>query len=188
MKLVYLAAFLSWVQFLMRAISFYLIAKGFVTYYEGGQEISSVSQVSLNEQVLYVSGQSTLLNQSIYENLRMAGDWTKEDILAWADEHGVLQFVKNLPDGLDTLVEASDFSAGEGQRLELMRALLINADCYIFDEPTSNLDSLNEARFIQLVKEHCKGMVFLISHRSSTMACADRIFRLENGNLHSQSF
>lgn len=57
MKLVYLAAFLSWVQFLMRIISFYLIAKGFVTYYEGGQEISSVSQVSLSEQVLYVSGQ-----------------------------------------------------------------------------------------------------------------------------------
>ncbi|HEM6371571.1 TPA: ATP-binding cassette domain-containing protein [Streptococcus suis] len=188
MKLVYLAAFLSWVQFLMQIISFYLIAQGFVTYYEGEQEISSVSQVSLNEQVLYVSGQSTLLNQSIYENLRMAGDWTKEDILAWADEHGVLQFVKNLPDGLDTLVEASDFSAGEGQRLELMRALLKNADCYIFDEPTSNLDSLNEAHFIQLVKAHCQGMVFLISHRNSTMACADTIFRLENGNLHSQSF
>lgn len=156
--------------------------------YLGEQEISTVSQLSLNEQVLYVSGQSTLLNQSIYENLRMAGDWSKEDILAWADQHGVLQFVKNLPDGLDTIVEASDFSAGEGQRLELMRALLKNADCYIFDEPTSNLDLLNEARFIQLVKEHCQGMVFLISHRSSTMACADSIFRLENGNLHSQSF
>lgn len=58
--------------------------------YLGEQEISGVSQLSLNEQVLYVSGQSTLLNQSIYENLRMAGDWTKEDILAWADQHGVL--------------------------------------------------------------------------------------------------
>lgn len=90
------------------------------------------------------------------------------------------------PQGLDTIVEASDFSAGEGQRLELMRALLKNADCYIFDEPTSNLDSLNEARFIQLVKTHCQGMVFLISYRSSTMACADRIFRLENGNLQKE--
>ncbi|HEM2818847.1 TPA: ATP-binding cassette domain-containing protein [Streptococcus suis] len=249
--------------------------------YLGEQEISGISKLSLNEQVLYVSGQSTLLNQSIYENLRMACDWSKEDILAWADQHGVLQFVKHLPDGLDTIVgesgagkstlmklimrwydwqqgqiclsgldsrqvdkghlqrsfayvpqvpqifrqtirenlvlgrtdvsdetimdlaekchmkerilaapqgldtivEASDFSAGEGQRLELMRALLKNADCYIFDEPTSNLDSLNEARFIQLVKEHCQGMVFLISHRSSTMACADTIFRLEDGQL-----
>lgn len=64
-----------------------------------------------------------------------------------------------------------------------MRALLKQADCYIFDEPTSNLDSLNEARFIQLVKEYYHGMVFLISHRSSTMACADTIFRLENGQL-----
>ncbi|WP_315852301.1 ATP-binding cassette domain-containing protein [Streptococcus suis] len=87
------------------------------------------------------------------------------------------------PQGLDTVVEASDFSAGEGQRLELMRALLKNADCYIFDEPTSNLDSLNEARFIQLVKAHCQGMVFLISHRSSTMACADTIFHLEARQL-----
>lgn len=67
-----------------------------------------------------------------------------------------------------------------------MRVLLKNADCYIFDEPTSNLDSLNEARSIELVKAHCQGMVFLISHRSSTMACADRIFRLENGNLQKE--
>lgn len=80
-------------------------------------------------------------------------------------------------------MEASDFSAGEGQRLELMRVLLKNVDCCIFDEPTSNLDSLNEARFIQLVKEHCQGMVFLIFHRCSTMACADTIFRMEDGQL-----
>ncbi len=97
--------------------------------YLGEQEISTVSQLSLNEQVLYVSGQSTLLNQSIYENLRMAGDWTKEDILAWADQHGVLQFVKHLPDGLDTIVgdDGAFLSPGQRQQVICARAVLPNA-------------------------------------------------------------
>lgn len=69
-------------------------------------------------------------------------------------------------EGLDTIIKSpSDFSAGEGQRLELMRALLKDASCYIFDEPTSNLDSLNEAILLDLIKTHCQGLVFLISHR-----------------------
>ena len=89
---------------------------------------------------------------------------TIREILALAEKCYMKDCILVAPNGLDTLVEASDFSAGEGRRLELMRALLKQAVCYIFDEPTSNLDSLNEARFIQLLKEYCHGMVFLISH------------------------
>ena len=91
-------------------------------------------------------------------------DVSDEEILALAEKCYMKDCILVAPNGLDTLVEASDFSAGEGRRLELMRALLKQAVCYIFDEPTSNLDSLNEARFIQLLKEYCHGMVFLISH------------------------
>lgn len=132
----------------------------------------------------YVPQVPQIFRQTIRENLLLGRtDVSDEVIMDLAEKCHMKERILAAPQGLDTLVEASDFSAGERQRLELMRALLKNADCYIFDEPTSNLDSLNEARFIQLVKEHCQGMVFLISHRSSTMACADVIFRLEDGQL-----
>ncbi|MFX3926852.1 ABC transporter ATP-binding protein/permease, partial [Streptococcus suis] len=88
----------------------------------GEQQISGISKLSLNEQVLYVSGQSTLLNQSIYHHLRMGCDWSKEDILAWADQHGVLQFVKNLPDGLDKIVGDDGAFLSPGQSKQVICA------------------------------------------------------------------
>lgn len=147
-------------------------------------ESRQVDKQHLQHYFAYVPQVPQIFKQTIRENLLLGRlDVSDEEILALAEKCYMKNRILVAPNGLDTLVEASDFSAGEGQRLELMRALLKQADCYIFDEPTSNLDSLNEARFIQLVKEYCHGMVFLISHRSSTMACADTIFRLENGQL-----
>ena len=64
-----------------------------------------------------------------------------------------------------------------------MRALLKKADCYIFDELTSNLDSLNEAAFLSIVKEECQGMIFMISHRTSTVAFAGEIYELDASRL-----
>lgn len=147
-------------------------------------ESRQVDKQHLQHYFAYVPQVPQIFKQTIRENLLLGRlDVSDEEILALAEKCYMKNRILVAPNGLDTLVEASDFSAGEGQRLELMRALLKQADCYIFDEPTSNLDSLNEARFIQLVKEYCHGMVFLISHRSSTMACADTIFPLENGQL-----
>lgn len=149
-----------------------------------GVESRQVDKQHLQHYFAYVPQVPQIFKQTIRENLLLGRlDVSDEEILALAEKCYMKDRILAAPNGFDTLVEASDFSAGEGQRLELMRALLKQADCYIFDEPTSNLDSLNEARFIQLVKEYCHGMVFLISHRSSTMACADTIFRLENGQL-----
>lgn len=149
-----------------------------------GLDSRQVDKAHLQGEFAYVPQVPQIFRQTIRENLVLGRtDVSDETIMDLAEKCHMKERILVAPQGLDTLVEASDFSAGEGQRLELMRALLKNADCYIFDEPTSNLDSLNEARFIQLVKEHCQGMVFLISHRSSTMACADTIFRLETGQL-----
>ncbi|HEM3517823.1 TPA: ABC transporter ATP-binding protein/permease [Streptococcus suis] len=149
--------------------------------YLGGQEISSVSQVSLNEQVLYVSGQSTLLNQSIYENLRMAGDWTKEDILAWSNQHGVLQFVKNLPDGLDTLVgdDGAFLSPGQRQQVICARAVLAKRSLYIFDEVTSSVDQDNEGLIYDLINLVAKdAIVIIITHKMKQVEQADDILFL----------
>lgn len=96
--------------------------------------------------------------------------------------------LENLPEGLDTVIDGeADFSAGERQRLELMRALLKKADAYIFDEPTSNLDALNEAAFLSIVREECKGMVFLISHRQSTVNFADEVYELTPSQVRKLS-
>lgn len=149
-----------------------------------GLDSRRVDKRHLQASFAYVPQVPQIFRQTIRENLVLGRtDVADEAIMDLAEKCHMKERILAAPQGLDTLVEASDFSAGEGQRLELMRALLKEADCYIFDEPTSNLDSLNEARFIQLVRQHCQGMVFLISHRSSTMSCADRIFRLENGQL-----
>lgn len=149
--------------------------------YLGEQEISSVSQLSLNEQVLYVSGQSTLLNQSIYENLRMACDWSKEDILAWADQHGVLQFVKNLPDGLDTIVgdDGAFLSPGQRQQVICARAVLAKRSLYIFDEVTSSVDQDNEGLIYDLINLVAKdALVIIITHKMKQVEQADDILFL----------
>ncbi|MFH6623691.1 ABC transporter ATP-binding protein/permease [Streptococcus suis] len=149
--------------------------------YLGEQEISSVSQVSLNEQVLYVSGQSTLLNQSIYENLRMAGDWSKEDILTWADQHGVLQFVKHLPDGLDTIVgdDGAFLSPGQRQQVICARAVLVKRSLYIFDEVTSSVDQDNEGLIYDLINLVAKdAIVIIITHKMKQVEQADDILFL----------
>ncbi len=149
--------------------------------YLGEQEISTVSQLSLNEQVLYVSGQSTLLNQSIYENLRMAGDWTKEDILAWADQHGVLQFVKHLPDGLDTIVgdDGAFLSPGQRQQVICARTVLAKRSLYIFDEVTSSVDQDNEGLIYDLINLVAKdAIVIIITHMMKQVERADDILFL----------
>ncbi|HHT7794506.1 TPA: ABC transporter ATP-binding protein/permease [Streptococcus suis] len=149
--------------------------------YLGQQEISTVSQLSLNEQVLYVSGQSTLLNQSIYENLRMACDWSKEDILAWADQHGVLQFVKNLPDGLDTIVgdDGAFLSPGQRQQVICARAVLAKRSLYIFDEVTSSVDQDNEGLIYELINLVAKdAIVIIITHKMKQVEQADDILFL----------
>ncbi|WP_105135828.1 ABC transporter ATP-binding protein/permease [Streptococcus suis] len=149
--------------------------------YLGEQEISGVSQLSLNEQVLYVSGQSTLLNQSIYENLRMAGDWTKEDILAWADQHGVLQFVKHLPDGFDTIVgdDGAFLSPGQRQQVICARAVLAKRSLYIFDEVTSSVDQDNEGLIYDLINLVAKdAIVIIITHKMKQVEQADDILFL----------
>ncbi|HEM6072492.1 ABC transporter ATP-binding protein/permease [Streptococcus suis] len=149
--------------------------------YLGEQEISGISQLSLNEQVLYVSGQSTLLNQSIYENLRMAGDWTKEDILAWADQYGVLQFVKHLPDGLDTIVgdDGAFLSPGQRQQVICARAVLAKRSLYIFDEVTSSVDQDNEGLIYDLINLVAKdAIVIIITHKMKQVEQVDDILFL----------
>ncbi|KXT84808.1 putative ABC transporter ATP-binding protein [Streptococcus sp. DD11] len=150
-----------------------------------GKDSRDSSRQHLQAFFAYVPQTAQLFHQSLRENLLLGRtDISDADIWELAERCRLKERLEKLPQGLDTVIDGeADFSAGECQRLELVRALLKDADCYIFDEPTSNLDSLNEAAFLAIVKEECRGMVFLISHRPSTVALADEIYELEASHI-----
>lgn len=149
--------------------------------------LSTLDARSVQQHFAYIPQVPQFFNQTLRENLTLGNvDISDEMIMEKAKQCRIIERIMSLPMGLDTKFNQEDmiFSAGELQRLELTRALLKEADCYIFDEPTSNLDSLNEAAFLHVIREHCKGYVFLISHRTSTVACADTVYRVENKKLY----
>ncbi|MGT2933839.1 amino acid ABC transporter ATP-binding/permease protein [Streptococcus catagoni] len=153
--------------------------------YLHGRDSLELDPLALQKKIAYLPQHPQLFQQSIRDNLTL-GRPAISDAAIWelAQRCGMKERLLACDQGLDTLVsDPNMFSAGERQRLELMRALLKKVDCYIFDEPSSHLDSLNEALLISIIKKECHGLVFLISHRLSTLACADRIFRLDQGQL-----
>lgn len=150
-----------------------------------GQDHQTFHRQHLQASFAYVPQVAQLFHKSLRENLVLGRtDISDEVIWTLAAKCRLKERLERLPEGLDTVIDGeTTFSAGEAQRLELMRALLKEADCYIFDEPTSNLDSLNEAAFLSIVKEECRGMVFLISHRLSTVAFADEVYELNHSQV-----
>ena len=91
-----------------------------------------------------------------------------------------------LPNGYETKVGelGNNLSSGEKQRLGLARAFLKNAEVLILDEPTSNLDTLNEGTILKSIKEECKDKtVVMISHRKSTTAICNKVYKLKNKKI-----
>lgn len=148
------------------------------------EDILDIDSRKLQEKIAYIPQFPQIFFQTIRENLVLGNDEiTDEEILEIAEKCRLKDKILSTENGLDTKINSEKviFSSGEMQRLELMRALLKRADVYIFDEPTSNLDTLNESIILNLIKENCKGMVFLISHRMSTVSFSDVVYRVENG-------
>ena len=148
-------------------------------------DILEIDSKKLQEKIAYIPQFPQIFSQTIRENLVLGNDKiTDEEILEIAEKCRLKDKILSTENGLDTKINSEKiiFSSGEMQRLELMRALLKRADVYIFDEPTSNLDTLNESIILNLIRENCKGMVFLISHRMSTVSFADVIYKVEKGN------
>lgn len=148
--------------------------------------ILQLSARSIQSKMAYIPQMPQLFSQTIRENLVLANYTISDDqIEAVCRQCQIWDRIQALPDGLNTqlIAEQTPFSSGELQRLELCRALLKGASCYIFDEPTSYLDALNEASLLNVIKEHCQGLVLIISHRESTMAIADVVYELKAGKL-----
>ena len=163
-------------------MKWYMAKSGKISLNE--EDILEIDSRKLQEKIAYIPQFPQIFSQTIRENLVLGNDKiTDEEILEIAEKCRLKDVILSTENCLDTKINSEKviFSSGEMQRLELMRALLKRADVYIFDEPTSNLDTLNESIILNLIKENCKGMVFLISHRMSTVSFSDVIYKVENG-------
>ena len=152
-----------------------------------GTDVSGINTGNLREMESFVTQETHLFHDSIKNNLRIAKlDATDDEIVAACKKAAVHEFIMTLPQGYDTPVgELGDtLSGGERQRLGVARAFLHDAPFILLDEPTSNLDSLNEAVILRsLAEERASKTVVLVSHRASTMRVADTTYSVENGRM-----
>lgn len=151
------------------------------------QRIDTIRTDNLRDMEALVEQDTYLFHQSIRDNLLIAKPHAiQSELDAACRAASVYDFIMGLPEGYDTEVgELGDtLSGGERQRLGLARAFLHDAPLLILDEPTSNLDSLNEGIILcSLDRQRRKRTVLLVSHRASTMAVADRVYSMDSGRV-----
>lgn len=148
----------------------------------GETAVREITTSSLRQKTAYVTQETFLFHDTIANNLRIAKpDATEAELMEAAKQASVHEVIEKLPQGYETKLGelGSTLSGGERQRLGIARAFLRGASILLLDEPTSNLDSLNEAVILKALKEESKGKtILLVSHRSSTMSIADEVIEM----------
>lgn len=153
----------------------------------GEDDIRKVNTATLRAQESLVTQETELFDDTIENNIKIAKrNATHEEVEAACKKAALDSFIRSLPKGYETPVGelGGALSGGERQRIGVARAFLHDAPFLLLDEPTSNLDSLNEGVILKAVQAECKDKtVLLVSHRKSTMAVADLSFSVESGRL-----
>lgn len=164
---------------------FWDVNQGSITVDE--EEIKSIPTKHLRNMESYVTQETHLFHDSIANNIAIAKkDATHEEIMEACKKASIHDFIMTLPKDYDTEVgELGDtLSGGEKQRIGIARAFLHDAPMILMDEPTSNLDSLNEGIILKSLKESSKQKtIVLVSHRVSTMNIADTVYEMKNGKI-----
>ena len=171
--------------FLKLLMRFWDVQKGQVSVNDA--DVRQIPTRQLRDLESYVTQETHLFHDSIAANIAIGKPGAlRQEIVEAAKKASVHEFIMSLPDGYDTKVgELGDtLSGGEKQRIGIARAFLHDAPLILMDEPTSNLDSLNEGIILKSLREAAKTKtVVLVSHRESTMCVADQVVEMANGRI-----
>lgn len=156
---------------------FFAVDSGSISY--GNLNVNSIKTSSLRDNIAYVTQETFLFQDTIGNNIKVAKEnATRQEVEEAAKKASIHDFIMSLPKGYDTmLAELGDsISGGERQRIGLARAFLHNGNIILLDEPTSNIDSLNESVILNSIKKESNGKtIILVSHRKSTMGIAHEV-------------
>ena len=156
---------------------FFAVDSGSISY--GNLNVNSIKTSSLRDNIAYVTQETFLFQDTIGNNIKVAKEnATRQEVEEAAKKASIHDFIMSLPKGYDTmLAELGDsISGGERQRIGLARAFLHNGNIILLDEPTSNIDSLNESVILNSIKKESDGKtIILVSHRKSTMGIAHEV-------------
>lgn len=159
---------------------FYETGKGKVLY--GSRNVNEIDTSSLRNHISYVTQETFLFEDTIENNIKVAKeDATREEVIEAAKKASIHEFISSLPQGYDTKLKelGNSVSGGERQRIGIARAFLHQAEVILLDEPTSNIDSLNEGMILKsLLQEKKDKTIVLVSHRKSTMGIADEVTQM----------
>ena len=151
------------------------------------ENVKEIPTKTLRNTQSYVTQETELFHDSIANNIAIGKQGAaREEIIKAAQKASIHDMIMSLPNGYDTEVgELGDtLSGGEKQRIGIARAFLHDSPMLLLDEPTSNLDSLNEGIILKSLKEESRGRtVILVSHRESTMGIADEVYHMDAGRV-----
>ena len=151
------------------------------------ENVKEIPTKTLRNIQSYVTQETELFHDSIANNIAIGKQGAaREEIIKAAKKASIHDMIMSLPNGYDTEVgELGDtLSGGEKQRIGIARAFLHDSPMLLLDEPTSNLDSLNEGIILKSLKEESKGRTaVLVSHRESTMGIADDVYHMDAGRV-----
>ena len=148
-----------------------------------GRDVRNINTSNLRRMESFVTQETVIFHDSIEANISVGKPGaTREEVIRAAKKASIHDFIQTLPKGYDTLVEelGDSLSGGERQRIGIARAFLHDGPFLLLDEPTSNLDSLNEGIILKALKEEKEERtVLLVSHRQSTMNIADQVYEMD---------
>lgn len=163
---------------------FWDVNKGEVSIHD--RNVQDINTSNLRDMESFVTQETVLFHDTIENNVKIANlKASHEEVVEACKKASIHEFIEGLPHGYETSVaELGDsLSGGEKQRIGIARAFLHDSPCLLLDEPTSNLDALNEGVILKSLKEQKDRTIILVSHRKSTLKICDRIIQMEEGRV-----